>query len=142
MRPIFSGLGRIASNVLDIAAWNGIQNFFPFCADMFIGHIFSAYLITGMYFLLFLGFAEKLLSAFVQFEKINLSKNVLRDTDSEMLTVINGADWICKKKILRTRIRTGRIFSNLEWIRIKISITFLECGTDRTVFRKCLIRVN
>ncbi len=48
----------------------------------------------------------------------------VRHTDSDMLTVTNGAGWICKKKILRKRIRTGRIFSNLEWIRIKISITF------------------
>ncbi len=141
MRPIFSGLGQIVFKFLDLR--RGMEfKIFLFCADMFIGHIFSAYLITNMYFLLFLGFAEKLLKAFVQFEKINLSKNVLRHTDSDMLTVTNGADWICKKKMFRKRIRTGRILSNLEWIRIKISITFLDCGTDRTVFRKCPIRVN
>ncbi len=41
------------------------------------------------------------------FDKINLSKNIERDTNSEMLTIINGADWSCKKKRFRKRIRIG-----------------------------------
>ncbi len=60
-------IGSDRFTFLDFAARNGIQNIFFFRANMFIGHIFNAYLITNMYFFLFLGFTEKQLMAFVQF---------------------------------------------------------------------------
>ncbi len=63
-------IGSDCITFLDFAEWNGDREIFVFCEHIFTGHIFSAYLITNVYFMLFTGFAEKLLMAFCSFEKI------------------------------------------------------------------------